>query len=211
MDDMPAKKMRKEDHTQYTDSNREEITFLQDRVAGYFKKGVAFVKKLVTCEMEANFASVARPNTFYNRPQKYRPVPRQPHPPELLVELERVRKGFDPLHMTVSRYQKEEKEMLRARREIVEEAKLRRNSENEAPVEPTQPRKIFKKVMCFEEKEENREERWELCEKKFRLVLDTLQEIGEAAEKKSNQASIFATAKAQKEEKHQTNTSNSKP
>ena len=130
MDCLPPKKMRREDHSQYIDSNREEVSFLQDRVVGCIKKGVAFVKKLVTCEMQANFESVMRPKTFYNRIQKYRPVPRQPHPPELLVELERVRKGFDPLHMTVSRFQKEEKERLKARKDIVDEAKLRRDSEN---------------------------------------------------------------------------------
>lgn len=103
---------------------------LHEQVAGYFAKGVAFVKRLVTCEMAENFAKVARPKTFYNQVQKFRPVPRQPHPPELLVELERVRKGFDPIHMTVSRYQKEERERLKMRKEIVDEAKLRRNSEN---------------------------------------------------------------------------------
>lgn len=66
-------------------------------------------------------------------------------------------------------------------------------------------------MMFFEEKEENRKERWELCEKKFKLVLDTLQEIGEAAESKPNQPSFFATSKAQKEEKPQTIISDSKP
>lgn len=66
-------------------------------------------------------------------------------------------------------------------------------------------------VMSLEEKEENRKERWELCEKKFALVLDTLQELGEAALIKPNQPNFFATAKSQKEEKPQTINSVPKP
>lgn len=65
--------------------------------------------------------------------------------------------------------------------------------------------------MSLEEKEENRKERWELCEKKFTLVLDTLQELGEAALSKPNQPNFFATAKPQKEEKPQTNKPAPKP
>lgn len=61
--------------------------------------------------------------------------------------------------------------------------------------------------MSLEEKEENRKERWELCEKKFTLVLDTLQQLGEEALSKPNQPNFFASNKPQKEEKHQTSSS----
>ena len=51
-----------------------------------------------------------RRSCFYTNTQKHRKVPTKPLPPDLLGKLKCIRKGFDPLSITLDRWKKEDSE-----------------------------------------------------------------------------------------------------
>ena len=102
---------RKEDLSFYTDISQEKQLFTYETIGKVIKSAC---KSIITLFSSDDYDKALpynmRKSCFYTNTQKHRKVPTKPLPPDLLEKLKCIRKGFDPLSITLDRWKKEDSE-----------------------------------------------------------------------------------------------------
>jgi hypothetical protein len=103
----PFRKRRREDLSNYIETNEVQPTITYDNIGSAIKEACKSLIGFFRSDDEKGLPYYMRSDCFYTRTEPYRKRPTQPLPPGMLDTLKRIRKGFDPLEMTLSRWKKQ--------------------------------------------------------------------------------------------------------
>ena len=102
----PFRKRRREDLNNYIQSSQIQPTITYDKIGCAIKEACKSLISLFHSDAEKDLPYHMRSDCFYTRTEPYKKRQTRPLPSGMLDTLKRIRKGFDPLEMTLSRWNK---------------------------------------------------------------------------------------------------------
>lgn len=106
----PFRKRRREDLTQYIETDQVQSNFTYDKIGSTIKDACKSLMGFFRTDDDEVLPYYMRTDCFYTRTETYKKRISQPLPPGTLETLKRIRKGFDPLEMTLSRWKKQDEQ-----------------------------------------------------------------------------------------------------
>jgi len=99
---------RKEDLSFYTDISHDKPLFTYETIGKVIKSACKSVLAIFSSDDDDKALPYnMRKSCFYTHTQKYRKAPTKPLPSDLLEKLKSIRKGFDPLSITLDRWKRQ--------------------------------------------------------------------------------------------------------
>jgi hypothetical protein len=103
----PFRKRRREDLTQYIETDQVQSNLTYDKIGSTIKEACKSLMGFFRTDDGKSLPYFMRADCFYTRTEPYKKRATRPLPPGTLDTLKRIRKGFDPLEMTLSRWKKQ--------------------------------------------------------------------------------------------------------